>query len=78
MKPPKPEQYKKEEQESWLRLEQASKHYHNPHSWTDEEIKKLKTFYGRVPKKMLQAEINHGWETIKQKACELGLKISKD
>jgi len=74
LKPPKPEKFTKEEQAVVERLEAAATTY-KPHKvWTEADEVLLKRFYGRVPDKMLEAELHCSYSSLVTKASELGVK----
>lgn len=55
-------------------LEEAAERYRPPPEWTEDEIRTMRTYYGRVPMTKLRKFVRHSDMKIHQKADELGLK----
>jgi len=72
-KPPDLGKYTAEEQAIIRELEEKAKSYHPKAEWTPFQVDLLKRFHGKVPLATLAGKVQHGDQSVSEKAHELGI-----
>jgi hypothetical protein len=58
-------------------LEEAMKTYKPHGSWSDEDVRAIKTYYGKVPTSLLATTIHHTVDSIHKYAETHGIKANR-
>jgi len=72
-KPPDLGKYTAEEQAIIRELEEKAKGYRPKAEWTPFQVDLLKRFHGKVPAATLASKVQHGQQSVAEKAHQLGI-----